>query len=248
LKFIPMHPKTEESFKEPARMALSSDRDVADFLFRACHDLRAPLRSIRTQAELLVRDLGAGAGVGPEERLGFIVDGAQRIDLLVDGLAAYSITLRTGAEPFYSVGMEIVVRTALDLLEGELRARSAEVSCGRLPVVEGSLDRLVQLFENLIRNSLHHQGSAAPRIHIGAQEHEKEWLFAVSDNGPGVEAEYLEAIFKPFERLDPARHSGPGLGLAICRAIVAGHGGKIWCESKPGGGAAFLFTLPRIAR
>jgi signal transduction histidine kinase len=170
------------------------------------------------------------------------------MNLLVDGLAAYSIALRTGAGPFQPIGMEVVVRTAMDLLAGELHARSAEVTYGTLPSVEGNPDRLIQLFENLIRNALHHQGPEAPRVRIAAEERPEEWLFAVSDDGPGVEPEYLETIFKPFERLDVDRHCGPGLGLAVCRAIVTGHGGRIWCESSPGAGAAFLFTLPRITR
>jgi signal transduction histidine kinase len=169
------------------------------------------------------------------------------MDLLIDGLAAYSSSLQTGSESFQSVDVEAMLRIALTTLAAELRSQGAEVSYDRLPTVPGDPDRLIQLLENLIRNPLHHRGAAAPRIRVTAEEQPEEWLFTVSDNGPGVEEEYAEAIFRPFERLDGARHPGPGLGLAICRTIVTGHRGRIWCGSRSGAGAAFFFTLPRTA-
>ena len=236
--------RKNEVSAEAAGAGPASDRDVSEFLLRACHDLRAPLRSIRVHAELLLRDLPAVSEPVLEERFGFIIDGAQRIDLLVDGLAAYSIGLQVNAGVFQTVDIAAMLRTALSGLDQMLSANGAEVTYGPLPTVQGAPDQLIQLFENLIRNTLHHRGPAAPRIRIAAEERAGEWLFRVRDNGPGVEADFLEAIFKPFERLDPARHPGPGLGLAVCRAIVSRHGGRIWCESEPGAGATFLFTLP----
>jgi signal transduction histidine kinase len=214
---------------------------------RICHDLRTPLRSLHTHTELLLKDLGGEPITNLEERLGFIVDGARRIDLLIEGLVGYSLALQTNAESFQTVQMETMLRTALTKLDRELSANDAEVSYDKLPAVRGDPDRLIRLFESLIRNALHHRGPAAPRIHVTAKEHAEEWLFAFRDNGPGVEEQYVETIFKPFERLGTKRHRGPGLGLAICRAIVERHGGRIWAESKPGTGAAFFFTLPRTA-
>jgi signal transduction histidine kinase len=100
----------------------------------------------------------------------------------------------------------------------------------------------MQLFENLLRNAIQQRGEVPPRIHISAQENPSQWLFAFSDNGLGIEAEDLERIFRPFERLG-RHHGGAGLGLAICREIVAGHGGRIWAESKPGAGTTIHFTI-----
>lgn len=240
---MPLHDK--ESSPEAVRNGGPSDREFSEFLLRACHDLRTPLRSIRLHAELLLRDLPAGLSSGLDERLGFIVDGGRRIDLLLDGLAAYSLALQTDARAFRRVNLEVMLRTALSGLAPMLRGCGGDVSYDRLPAVQGSPDRLVQVFENLIRNSLDHRGSSSPRIHIAAETHGRECLLAVRDNGPGVEPDYVETIFNPFERLDAA-HPGPGLGLAACRAIVSRHGGRVWCESEVGSGAKFLFTLPGV--
>jgi len=115
------------------------------------------------------------------------------------------------------------------------------VTYEELPRVRGNPDALIQLFEQLIRNAIDHRGDAAARVHISAATMDEGWQVAVQDHGPGVDASELEGIFEPFERL---HGSGPGLGLAICRAIVEGHGGRIWAESQLGKGCTIRFTLP----
>ena len=222
----------------------TTDRDISDFLLHTCHDLRTHLRSIRTHAELLLRGPETPLVSGLAEPLGFIVDGARRIDLLVDGLAGYSIALQIEKGSFQATPMGAILRAALARLDQEIRDNDAIVSYDKLPSVPGDPDRLIQVFENLLRNALRHRGEASPRIHITAEKQAEEWRFAVRDNGPGVEPAYLESIFKPFERLPAMERSGPGLGLAICRAIVERHGGQIWAESNDGTGCTFLFTLP----
>jgi len=221
-----------------------SDRDVSEFLLRACHDLRAAARTVRTHSELFLKDAGMPGNSGVEQRLGFIVEGARRIDLLVEGLASYSVALQTDVASFQSARMDVLLRSALKKLEKELRDGGAEVAYGELPTVTGNPDRLMQVFENLLRNALVHLGGAVPRIHISAAKQAEDWLFAVRDNGPGVEAASLESIFMPFERQHGRERGGAGLGLAICRVIVERHGGKIWAESQAGSGATFCFTLP----
>jgi len=225
-----------------------SDRELGEFLQRACHDLKGSLRAIRAQAELLGRD-----HTDFEQRLGFIVDGARKIDSLTDGLSAYSIALQVQQDSFQPARMDVLLRTALARLDKELRNQEAEVTSGELPAVSGNPDRLLQVLENLLRNALRHRGQASPRIHVtavkqAAADGRDEWLFAVRDNGPGIEAAYLERIFRPFERLSTAKPEGPGMGLAICRAIVERHGGKLWAESTPGTGSTFFFTIPVIGQ
>src|SRR5207249_6835020 len=127
-------------------------------------------------------------------------------------------------------------------LDHSVRESGAEVTYGELPRVRGNPDRIMQVFEQLLRNVLVHRGAQTPRVHIQASPHADGWQFAVEDNGPGVEAEDLERIFLPFERLH--RAGGPGLGLAACRAIVDAHGGRIWMESRAGKGCTVFFTLP----
>jgi signal transduction histidine kinase len=227
-----------------AKDAQTAELDVSEFLLHACHDLRTALRAIRAHTDLLLKDRQAAQVYGLEERLGFIVDGARRIDLLTDGLASYSIGLQIERGLFQPTPLKVLLRTVLAKLDGELHTNDARVTYDELPRVSGDPDRLMEVFENLLRNALHHRGTVPPVIHIAAEKRGEEWLFAVRDNGPGVEAADLESIFQPFVRLHGNQRSGPGLGLAICRVIVERHGGRIWAEPQAGAGAAFLFTLP----
>jgi signal transduction histidine kinase len=222
----------------------TGELDVSEFLLHACHDLRTALRAIRAHSDLLLKDRQAAQMSGLEERLGFIVDGARKIDRLTDGLASYSIGLQIQRGLFQSTPMNVLLRTVLAKLDRELRANDARVTCDELPRLAGDPDRLMEVFENLLQNALHHRGSVPPVIHITADRRAEEWLFAVRDNGPGLEAADLESIFRPFVRLHGKRNAGPGLGLAICRVIVERHGGRIWAESQCGAGATFFFTLP----
>jgi len=221
-----------------------ADPDLSDFLLRACHDLRGPARVIRTHAELFLRDPEPPADF--RERLGFLVDGARKIDRLVDALAGYSLALRIEPSEWRPISMSTLLRSALARLRDDLQAGGGQVTNGELPRVSGDPDRLMELWEHLLRNSIQHRGPAPPRIRIEAARAEAgAWTFAVRDNGPGVEAADLDRIFRPFEH-GPGQRTGPGMGLAICRAIVERHGGTIWAESAAGAGAAFFFTLPAV--
>jgi len=166
------------------------------------------------------------------------------MDLLVDGLSNYSIALRISPTSFVPAPLGVLLRTVLAKLDKEIRANRAEVTYDELPRVSGDPDRLMQLFENLLLNALRHRGQTSPRIDITAGPHAEGWLFAVRDNGPGVEAGDLERIFQPFATLHGADRASPGLGLAICREIVERHGGSIWAEPHAGLGCTFFFTLP----
>ena len=222
----------------------TSDRDLSEFLLRACHDLRSSLRAIRAHAELVQKGVHADEASGLDRNFAFIANGVRRIELLTDGLSGYSIALQIEAGSFQPARMDVMFRTALARIDREMQERGAEVRCGELPQVSGKPDRLVQVFEILLDNALRHCGQSPPRIHITAEKQGEEWLFAVRDNGPGIDAAYLERVFKPFERLHATEREGAGMGLAICRAIVERHGGRLWVESTPGTGSTFFFTLP----
>ena len=199
---------------------------------------------VRAHSELLLAGPNDLSGADTETRLRFLAEGAARLDLLVDGIAGYSIAMQTASDSFQPVALDSVVRWALRKLEKELLSASAEVSYGELPIVTGNADRLLQVMENLLRNALVHRGSQSPRIRIGADRTGDTWRLTVSDNGPGLEADSLESIFLPFQRSSTGKRLGTGLGLASCRAIVERHGGRIWAECEPGTGAIFHFTLP----
>jgi two-component system, chemotaxis family, sensor kinase Cph1 len=221
---------------------MAPDRqDWRGFLLRLSHDLRASLRAVRTNAELLLQ--GAHKREGPEfeQLLGFLVNGARNADSLADGLTNFALALHVQRNPL-PVSTGVLLRGVVAKLSAEIRGSGAEVTYDDLPRVTGDPDRLMQLFENLVRNAIQHGGDGAPRIHVSAREQGAEWIFSIRDNGPGIEAEDLERIFRPFERLKRDR-GGAGLGLAICREIVAGHGGRIWAESVVGQGTTLYFTL-----
>jgi len=238
-----------------------SDRDLSEFLLRACHDLRSSLRAIRAHAELVQRGVHADDTPDLNRNFAFIASNARRIELLTDGLSSYSIALQIEEASFQSARMDVLLRTALARIDQEIQELGAEVTSGELPQVSGKPDRLVQVFEILLLNALRHCGQSSPRIHVTAEKvtaekvtaekvsagkQAEEWLFAIRDNGPGIDAAYLERVFKPFERLHAGQAESVGMGLAICRAIVERHGGKLWAESTPGTGSTFLFTLPVV--
>jgi signal transduction histidine kinase len=220
----------------------TADPQLSEFLLRVCHDLRAPLRAVRTNAELLARRSDSSAAQG--ENLSYILEGAIALESLVSALSQYSLAMQIDESTFHPSPLDVLVRTVLAKLDPEIRKNEATVTCAKLPRVTGNPDRLMEVFHHLISNALRHRGAAAPEVELTATEQADAWQFAVRDNGPGIEARYLETIFAPFQRLD-RQPGAAGLGLATCRRIVESHGGTIWAESVPGEGATFIFTLPK---
>jgi signal transduction histidine kinase len=222
---------------------MSTNSELSELLHRACHDLRTPLRAVRTHAELLQRQLKGGQtpAADIDRSLGFILDGAGRAHLMVDAIAAYASALQISPNTFLPTSAGVMLRSALAKLDGDIKSASAEVTYGDLPRVRANPDRLAELFERLLRNVLEHGSAKPPRVHVSAEAVDGMWIFTFQDNGSGVEADSFETIFRPFERL---HGKGPGMGLATCRAIVEGHGGKIWAEAPADGGFAIRFTLP----
>jgi signal transduction histidine kinase len=215
--------------------------ELRDFLLRACHDLRSPLRAVTVHAELLQRSAEKNGDL--QQSLTFVTDGARTVNSLVDALARYALSLQVEPSPA-PISTGTLLRSVLAKSAPEIQASGAEVTYGDLPRVSGDPDRLMQLLEDLLRNAIRHSTGAPPRVHISARAEEDKWIFAVRDEGPGIDPRDLERIFRPFERLRPGP-DGSGLGLASCREIVAGHGGRIWAESGTGQGTTIYFSLPR---
>lgn len=219
-----------------------TDAELSEFLLRACHDLRGPLRAVRGHSELLVRAASSGQPLDPSGSLGFIVDGCTQAGLLIDSLTDYALALQIDSANFGPVPTDVILRTALAKLARTLSDSEAEVAYDALPKVSGNADRLLQLFEYLVDNAVRNHGKDKPRIRITAERRGSMWLFQVKDNGAGPGTEFLERVFKPFERIRGKERPGPG--LATCRVIVERHGGSIWAESPPHGGNTLCFTLP----
>lgn len=219
-----------------------AEKETSEFLLRACHDLRTAVRAIRACAELLAKDGGGPAAADWELRVGFISNGARQIDRVVDGLSAYSLALQSEKSAFVPVPLGALLRTALARLAQDIRARGADVTYDPLPRLPGNPDRLLELWESLLRHALR-SGADPLRIHVGARQDAGEWLITVRDNGT-LDPAALEHLFRPFASTTGDAPEKAGLGLAICRAIVARHGGRMWAESLDSEGSAVFFTLP----
>jgi PAS domain S-box-containing protein len=221
-----------------------SNRDLEQFASVASHDLHEPLRAVIGYANLLQE---RGRGVLDEKLASYVqgaVDGAVRMERMIDDLLAFSRVDSRGGER-RPADAAAAVSNAIANLGAAIAESGAAVSCGTLPRVLADAGQLTQLFQNLIGNAVKFHGDAAPRIDITAVREGARWRFVVRDNGIGVDPRQRERIFEIFQRLHPrTRYPGTGMGLAICKRIVERHGGTIWVESAPGGGSAFCFTLP----
>ncbi len=231
--------------KAALRRKIAEQQDaLANFNRILAHDLKAPLSSVSGFAALLRRGLTDGDGKGSAMLCARIESAAQRMDVLIDTLQAY--TRPEGSVPFEPVNMNQVLDDALINLDQTIRERGALVTVRSLPTVIGSPSMLTNLFQNLIGNGIKFCDVETPTVDVTALAQDpRQWLFAVKDNGIGVAEEYYKPIFEPFTRLDRCgKYQGTGLGLATCKKIVERHHGRIWCKSTVGEGTTIMFTLP----
>ena len=236
--------RAEEALARHARDLARSNRDLEQFAYVASHDLLEPLRMVRCFTELLSQHHREKLDPEAAEFMAFIIDGATRMQQLIDGLLSYS-RVGTRGQPFKPTSSEAALEGALTNLSLGIQESGAVVTHDPLPVVHADEVQLVQLFQNLLSNAIKFRSSEPPRIHISAKNAGNEWIFAVQDNGIGIESQYFERIFVIYSRLHTREeYPGTGLGLAICKRIVERHAGRIWVESQPGQGSTFYFTLP----
>jgi light-regulated signal transduction histidine kinase (bacteriophytochrome) len=176
----------------------------------------------------------------------FAVDGASRMQVLINDLLEFSRVTTKAGEPA-PTDSELMLNLVLSGLELYIKENKARVSHSPLPKVMVDNTQLAQVFQNLISNGIKFHGEEAPKIHISAKKKASEWLFSVKDKGIGIDPQYSEKIFEVFKRLHKKEeYPGTGIGLAICKKIVERHGGRIWVESELGKGSTFYFTLPNI--
>jgi signal transduction histidine kinase len=221
-----------------------SNQELEQFACVASHDLKEPLRKVRIYLELLAKRYRGRLDPTADQYIAYAVDGVGRMQALVNDLLAYA-RVGSGGRPLEPTDAAAAFDQAVADLDEAVRESGAAVTRADLPVVRGDATQLVQLFQNLVGNSLKFRGAAPPVVHTEARRQGGDWLFAVRDNGIGIDPQYAERVFVIFERLHPReQYPGTGIGLAICKKIVEGHGGRIWVESQPGEGATFWFTLP----
>jgi PAS domain S-box-containing protein len=222
-------------------LARSND-ELQQFAYVASHDLQEPLRMITSYLELLERRYKGQLDAKADTFIAYAVDGASRMQTLINDLLNYSRLGRQVRE-FEDVDGDLVLEQVLRYLQVTIAQSQAEIAHTPLPRVQGDRAQLTQLFQNIIGNAIKFRSLEPPRIEISAEFANDKWLFSVRDNGIGIENEYLDRIFVIFQRLhSQTEYPGTGIGLAVCKKIIERHGGNLWVESQPGG-STFYFTL-----
>jgi len=221
-----------------------SNAELEQFAYVASHDLKEPLRAVAGCVQLLQRRYQGKLDARGDEFIVQAIDGASRMQTLIDDLLTFSRVGTRGRE-FKPVESQEALQTALQDLAIAIRENGAVVTADPLPPVHADATQLVSLFQNLIGNAIKFHGPSPPRVHVGAQQRDgTHWQFSVRDNGIGIDPQYFDRIFGIFQRLHTRReYPGTGIGLAVCKKIVERHGGRIWVESAPGEGTTFYFTL-----
>lgn len=233
----------EQSRESDFRSQQKANEKLKRFTSIAAHDLKAPLRQVGSFAQLLQRKYADRLDEKGSGWIDQILGGVTRMQSLIDALLSYS---RMETNPFEEFSLEGVIEEVLRDLALEIRESGGQVRYQNLPVVWGDRIQFVQLFQNLIGNSLKYWEDEPPQVEISGESEGSNWVISVEDQGLGIEEQYFKRIFSFFERLHGrAAFPGHGLGLAISRHIVKNHGGRIWLKSKIGEGTTFFVEMPK---
>ncbi len=247
------HTRTEAELRatraELERRAAELERSNAEleqFAYAASHDLREPLRAIAGYGKLLERRLGDTLDEQSRELLDYALDGAARLQTLIDDLLAYA---RASHRPLDRgpVALDGLVEQCLRRLAPVIADSGAQLHVGELPTVDGDETQLCQVVQNLVSNALKFC-EQTPDVTVTAAREEDAWRIDVADNGVGIPPGQADRVFEMFSRLHSHRYPGTGIGLALCHRILERHGGRIWHEPGSSGGTVFHFTLPDQAR
>jgi len=236
----------EELVEQRTAELKRSNTELEEFAYVASHDLQEPLRKVRSFTELFAEKFGAQVDEEGRRYMAYIVDGAERMQGLIQDLLSYS---RVGRAEL-NLAMEDIGLLLDDVvlqIEEVAVAAQARITHDALPTLPVNARQIGMLLQNLLTNAIKFRGEDPPAIHITAQRQEQDqmWRFSVSDNGIGINPDHFERIFQIFQRLHGrSEYPGTGIGLAICKRVVERHGGRLWIESVPDKGSTFIFTLP----
>lgn len=243
--FVDISPRKEAELKvQAANTALQeSNIELERFAYIASHDLQEPLRMVASFTQLLQKRYGDQLDDTAKEYIHFAVDGAKRMQQLIEGLLSYSRLGRQEIEE-KTVDISALVGRVVQSMKISIEESNATVNCTGLPVVRGDAGQLYQLFQNLISNAIKYRTERNPLIEISFEYRDEASVFYVRDNGVGIEEGNRAKVFEVFRRLHSrADVPGTGIGLSVCQRVVERHGGRIWVESVLGEGSTFHFTI-----
>ena len=223
-----------------------SNKELEQFAYVVSHDLKQPLSTISSWTQMLDLRYRQQLDQKGQKYIRMILDGAKQMEQLIQDLLNYS-RINTKGKEFALTNCEDLLRIVKARLERAITESHAKITHQPLPKVMADAEQLGQLLQNLLDNGIKYHSQQPPQINIWVTETDSEWVFAVQDNGIGIESKYFARIFQVFQRLHTqSEYPGTGIGLAICQRIVKRHGGKLWVESEPGVGSTFYFTLLKM--
>ena len=244
---VTQNKEAEIKMKELVNELERSNKELEQFAYVTSHDLKEPLRMVSSFTQLLEKRYRGNLDQDADEFIEYIVDGVNRMHRLLDDLLEYS-RITSGSQKYEKVDLEEVLDECYTNLKVAIQESNAVIDSDSLPVVVANRTQIIQIFQNLISNAIKFRSEKTPIIHITAYNNEDKHIFAVNDNGIGIDLKYQEQIFKVFQRLHSrSEYDGTGIGLSLTKKIVQHHNGNIWVKSEIGKGSTFFFTLPIIS-
>lgn len=234
-----------EELEKTYQQISQQNQELRQFAYVVAHDLKEPLRMISSYTQLLQRRLKHQLNENTTDLMAYVIKGVHRMRQLLTDLLAYA-TLDREEQRQEKVDLNKIIQDILQNLKVAISESHAVITHPKLPTITANPTQMIQLFQNLLSNSIKFRGTKEPKITISVEEKPQYFLFAIKDNGIGIAPEYQEKIFGVFQRLHTrTQYEGTGIGLAICQKIVHNQGGKIWLESKEGEGTTFFITFPK---
>ena len=237
--------KAEKELNNALEDLHRSNTELEQFAYIASHDLQEPLRTVASFTQLLQSRYQDKLDDEANEFINFAVDGATRMQGLINNLLTFS-RIGTKGISFNPTDMNIVLENVLANIRQSTIEADAEITNDPLPVIIANDPQMTQILQNLISNAIKFRGKSSIHIHVSGENQPDKWVFSVRDNGIGIEPKHFEHIFIIFQRLHKRdEYEGTGIGLAVCKRIIHRHGGKIWVESELGKGSTFYFSIPK---
>jgi PAS domain S-box-containing protein len=234
----------ENNLRRHAQELVRSNADLQQFAYVASHDLQEPLRNVASCLQLLEKKYKNKLDANADLYIYHAVEASVRMKTLILDLLAYS-RIGTKGKPPQRIDCEQILDQTVRNLRAAVADVGAVITHDPLPTISGDDTQLLQVFQNLIGNSIKFHKDDPPQIHVSAVKNKNEWIFSVRDNGIGIESRHLDRIFVIFQRLHKrSQYGGTGMGLAIVKKVVERHNGRVWVESEFGSGTTFYFTIP----